>query len=102
MMNFQEETLIDLFSHLPVSVAWIDPHRIYRFVTPSYAQLFREARPNDLLGRSFYDFFPEMKATFERIFDRSAAIKEAIEVKDLQPFFPEEGERGYFRTAKVW
>jgi|GEM_PF-5604878 len=101
-MNFQEETLVDLFSHLPASVAWIDPHRIYRFVTPSYAQLFREAGPNDLLGRSFYDFFPEVKEPFERIFHQSAATGEAIEVKDLQPFFPEEGERDYFWTAKVW
>lgn len=100
-MTFQEQTLVDLFSHLPANVAWIDPHRIYRFVTPSYAQLFG-ALPNDLLGRSFYDLFPEMKATFEPIFSRSAATGQAIEVKDPQPLLPEGGARDYFWTAKVW
>ena len=41
-MIFKDEALSDLFLHLPSSSAWIDSKQTYRFVTPSYAELFRK------------------------------------------------------------
>lgn len=102
-MTPQEKILIDLFSHIPANLAWIDSQRRYRFVSPFYAQLFGLERPNDLIGRSFYDFFPEKKDRLEQIFNQAASTREALEVKDLKPSLPDgREEEASFWIAKVW
>lgn len=102
-MTPQEKILIDLFSHIPANLAWIDSQRRYRFVSPIYAQLFGLEHPNDLVGRSFYDFFPKMKDQFEQIFNQAASTGEALEVKDLTPSLPSGREEdASFWIAKVW
>lgn len=101
-MNFREEFLIDLFSHLPASLAWMDSNRIYRAVTPSYAQLLRR-RPENLLGRSFYDFSPEMKDRLEPVLEQAASTGEAINVNDIRPFFTAQGaDQDLFWKAEIW
>lgn len=101
-MTFQKEVLSDLFLHLPASVAWIDPKKIHRFVSPSYAELFRKA-PKDLVDQSLYELFPERKDQLERLFHRSAADGEAVELNNLKPSLPGEGENhDPFWTVRIW
>ena len=101
-MSVQEKILSDLFSNIPASLAWIDSNRIYRFVSPAYAELFRKERPSHLVGRSFYDSFPATRAQLEQAFTRAASTGEAVELHDLQPSFPDApGNQGFFWTAKI-
>lgn len=92
----------DLFLHLPGSSAWIDLKQTYRFVTPSYAGIFSK-EPKELVGRSLYEFFPEMKDRMEQGLHQAASAGEVVELNDLTPSLPGEPENcDHFWNARLW
>jgi len=100
-MILYEEILNNLFLHIPAHIAMIDSKRVYRFVSPLYAELFRTP-PKELVGRSLYDFFPKMKDRLEPLFDRVASTGEAVELSDLRPSLSGKREKeDYLWNAKI-
>ncbi|MDQ8194188.1 ATP-binding protein [Coraliomargarita sp. SDUM461004] len=100
-LNESQRMLRHVLDTIPARVFWKDRHSLFLGCNQLLAEDLGQETPNDLIGKSDYDFFETTEATRFREDDREVMLTGIGKIAYEEPLEPPGGSPSWLLTSKV-